>query len=91
MQMSARIAAVLAGLALGVGGVALAAPAAQADIPACTSMVQKSGVDVSDVVTTACTRGVHRDLQACVSALTGVGVPGGAANGACRMAADPPR
>ncbi|MFD9000398.1 hypothetical protein ACFV0T_05345 [Streptomyces sp. NPDC059582] len=90
MQVAARIAGVLTGLTLGVGGVAFAAPAAQADIPACTNMVQKAGVEVSDAVRTACTQGVHRDLQGCVSALTGAGVPGGAANGACRMAANPP-
>jgi hypothetical protein len=70
--------------------VAFAAPPAQADIPACTRTVQQTGVDVSDAVTAACTRGVHADLAGCASALTGAGVPGGAANGACRMAANPP-
>jgi len=90
MRMSVRSAGVLTGLTLVLGGVALAAPAAQADIPACTNMVQLAGVEVSDAVRTACTQGVHGDLQGCVNALTAVGVPGGAANGACRMAANPP-
>ncbi|MFF1838583.1 hypothetical protein ACFVXE_30965 [Streptomyces sp. NPDC058231] len=91
MRTSARTAGILTGLTLALGGVAYAAPAAHADIPACTNMVQRSGIDVSDAVGAACTQGVHGDLQGCVSALTGAGVAGGAANGACRMAADPPR
>ncbi|WP_435221499.1 hypothetical protein [Streptomyces sp. Tue6028] len=85
--MSARIAGVLIGLPLVLGGVAFAAPA---DIPACTNMVKQAGVQVSDAVTAACTRGVHGDLTGCVNALTAAGVPGGAANGACRLAANPP-
>ncbi|PBC60941.1 hypothetical protein BKI49_26755 [Streptomyces sp. Tue6028] len=90
MRMSARIAGVLIGLPLVLGGVAFATPAAHADIPACTKMVQQAGVQVSDAVTAACTQGVHNDLKGCVSALTAEGVPGGAANGACRFAANPP-
>ncbi|MFE7705230.1 hypothetical protein ACFU6I_05330 [Streptomyces sp. NPDC057486] len=90
MRTSARTAGVLTGLTFALGGLAFAAPAAHADIPACTNMVQQAGVQVSDTVGTACTQGVHGDLQGCASALTGVGVPGGAANGACRMAANPP-
>ncbi|MER5682220.1 hypothetical protein [Streptomyces sp. NPDC002205] len=87
MRTSARTAGVLTVLTLALGGVA---SAAHADIPACTNMVQQAGVEVSDTVRTACTQGVHGDLQGCASALTGAGVPGGAANGACRMAANPP-
>ncbi|MFF0048617.1 hypothetical protein [Streptomyces sp. NPDC005498] len=89
MRTSARTAGILTGLTLALGGVAFAAPA-HADIPACTNMVQQTGVEVSDTIRTACTQGVHADLQGCASALTGAGVPGGAANGACRMAANPP-
>ncbi|MFD7944176.1 hypothetical protein [Streptomyces sp. NPDC059744] len=89
MRTSARTAGVLTGLTLALGGI-FVAPAAHADIPACTNMVQQTGVEVSDTVRTACTQGVHADLQGCVSALTGAGVPGGAATGACRMAANPP-
>ncbi|MEV6838386.1 hypothetical protein AB0N17_28400 [Streptomyces sp. NPDC051133] len=90
MRVPACIAGVLTGLTLVLGGVAFTASAAQADIPACTRLVQQSGVQVSDAVGAACTQGVHGDLAGCVSALTGAGVPGGAANGACRMAANPP-
>ncbi|MET7630778.1 hypothetical protein [Streptomyces sp. NPDC005078] len=89
MRTSARTAGILTGLTLALGGVAFAVPA-HADIPACTNMVQQTGVEVSDTVRAACTQGVHADLQGCASALTGAGVPGGAANGACRMAANPP-
>ncbi|MDX3075622.1 hypothetical protein ACIP98_35185 [Streptomyces sp. NPDC088354] len=91
MRTSIRIAEVLTGLAVALGGAAFAAPAAHADIPACTNMVQQTGVEVSGAVTSACTLGVHGDLQGCVSGLTALGVPGGAATGACRAAANPPR
>jgi hypothetical protein len=90
MHTAARITGVLTGLTLTLGGVAFAAPAAHADIPACTNMVKQTGVEVSDAVRIACTQGVHGDLQGCVSALTQVGTPGGAASGACRLAATPP-
>ncbi|KOU19021.1 hypothetical protein ADK52_29315 [Streptomyces sp. WM6372] len=88
MRTSTRVAGVLAGLTLTLGGT-LAAPAALADIPACTNMATQAGA--TDDVTTACTRGVSGDLQGCVSGLTAAGVPGGAASGACRMAAQEPR
>ncbi|MFF3558541.1 hypothetical protein ACFYXS_00640 [Streptomyces sp. NPDC002574] len=90
MRTSIRIAHVLTGLTVALGGVALAVPAAHADIPTCQNMVRQTGVEVSGAVTSACTRGVHGDLQGCVSGLTAVGVPGGAATGACRAAANPP-
>ncbi|MER6977632.1 hypothetical protein [Streptomyces carpinensis] len=90
MRTSTLAPGVLTGLALVLGGAAFAAPTAQADIPACTNMVQQTGVGASAAVTAACTQGVHGDLQGCVAALTGAGVPGGAATGACRMAANPP-
>ncbi|MFJ4844923.1 MULTISPECIES: hypothetical protein [unclassified Streptomyces] len=90
MRMSARFAGVLTGLTLALGGGAFAVPVAHADIPACTNMVRQTGVEVTDAVRTACTQGVHGDLRGCVNALTGAGVPGGAATGACRAAANPP-
>ncbi|MEU9030988.1 hypothetical protein AB0D46_26450 [Streptomyces sp. NPDC048383] len=92
MRTSTRIAAgVLTGLTLLFGGTALAVPTAPADIPACTLMASRTGVAVTDAVTAACQRGVGNDLQGCVSGLTEAGVPGGAANGACRAAAHEPR
>jgi hypothetical protein len=90
IHTAACIAGVLTGLTLTLGGAAFAAPAAHADIPACTNMVKQTGVEVSDAVRMACNQGVHGDLRGCVSALTQAGTPGGAANGACRMAANPP-
>ncbi|MFI9243986.1 hypothetical protein ACIGXF_15640 [Streptomyces sp. NPDC053086] len=85
-----RCCGLLTGVTLVLGGAALTAPTAQADIPACTNMVQQAGVGVTDAVTAACTQGVHNDLRGCVNALTQAGVAGGAATGACRMAANPP-
>ncbi|GAA2644874.1 MULTISPECIES: hypothetical protein [Streptomyces] len=91
MHKSPRIAGVLAGLFLSLAGAAVAAPAAHADIPACTNMAAQSGAEVTDAVAASCRRGVVGDLQGCVSGLTEAGVPGGAANGACRTAALEPR
>lgn len=50
MRTSTRVAGVLAGLTLTLGGT-LAAPAALADIPACTNMASQAGA--TDDVTTA--------------------------------------
>ncbi|MGZ9930625.1 hypothetical protein ACXNSR_12085 [Streptomyces sp. NC-S4] len=88
---STRIAGVLTGLTLALGGAALVAPAAHADIPACTNMAAQAGAEVTDAVTAACRQGVSGDLQGCASGLTAAGVPGGAASGACRQAALEPR
>ncbi|MFD3451004.1 hypothetical protein ACFWVC_02390 [Streptomyces sp. NPDC058691] len=90
MRTSARIAGVLTGLTIALGGAAFAVPVAHADIPSCMNMVQLTGVDASDAVRASCTRGVIGDWQGCVSGLSGAGVPGGAASGACRAAANPP-
>ncbi|MEU9415044.1 hypothetical protein [Streptomyces sp. NPDC051000] len=90
MPTSTRAASVLTALALALGGAALPLTA-HADIPACTGMVERTGVEVTDAVTKACHRGVVNDLQSCVSGLTGAGVPAGAANGACRAAPHEPR
>ncbi|PKW11329.1 hypothetical protein SAMN05428944_1453 [Streptomyces sp. 1222.5] len=91
MRSPTRTAGVLAALALTLGGAVLTAPAARADIPACTQMATQAGAAASDSVTAACGRGVVGDLQGCVTGLTGAGVAGGAANGACRAAAHEPR
>ncbi|MGW6576860.1 hypothetical protein ACWGAN_32475 [Streptomyces sp. NPDC054945] len=90
-RASTRIAGVLTGLFLSLAGASLTAPAAHADIPACTNMAAQTGVEATDAVAAACRQGVSGDLQGCVSGLTGAGVPGGAANGACRSAALEPR
>ncbi|MFF2995962.1 hypothetical protein ACFVTC_15515 [Streptomyces sp. NPDC057950] len=90
MPTSSRVAAVLTGLTLALGTPALLAPAAHADIPACTRMAGQTDADAG-TITSACHRGVNGDLQGCVNGLTEAGVPGGAANGACRLAAHEPR
>ncbi|MEU6215286.1 hypothetical protein ABZ891_35985 [Streptomyces sp. NPDC047023] len=91
MRTVARVAGVLTGLTLTLGGAALAAPAARADIPACTRMAEQAGATATDSVRAACHRGVVGDLQTCVGALAEAGVPGGAAGAACRAAAHEPR
>ncbi|MEU8776999.1 hypothetical protein [Streptomyces sp. NPDC048606] len=91
MRSSTRFAGVLAGLTLTLGGAALAAPAARADIPACARLAGQAGAADTDAVTAACRLGVSGDLQGCVNGMTEAGVPGGAAGGACRTAAHEPR
>ncbi|MGW2684615.1 hypothetical protein ACWC6I_15855 [Streptomyces sp. NPDC001414] len=91
MRTSTRLAGALTGLTLALGGTVLAAPAARADIPACTQMAERAGASASDAVTAACGRGVSGDLQTCVTGLTGAGAAGGAATAACRAAAHEPR
>ncbi|MFI5761535.1 hypothetical protein ACIA8F_11375 [Streptomyces sp. NPDC051563] len=91
MRTSTRIAGAFAGLTLAFGGTVLAAPAVVADIPACTQMAEQAGATDSGSVSAACGRGVVGDLQSCVSGLSGAGVAGGAATGACRAAANEPR
>ncbi|MFJ3880201.1 hypothetical protein ACIPW5_22435 [Streptomyces sp. NPDC090077] len=94
MRTPTRIAGVLTGLALSLGGAAVtavAAPAVRADIPACVNMAAQAGAGATEAVTAACTRGVSGDLTGCVDGLTQAGVPGGAAGGACRLAALEPR
>lgn len=91
MRTSTRIAGALTGLTLALGGAVLTAPAVRADIPACTHMAEMAGATSSESATAACGRGVVGDLQSCVTGLTGAGVAGGAATGACRAAAQEPR
>ncbi|MFJ8016288.1 hypothetical protein [Streptomyces sp. NPDC096339] len=91
MRSQIRTVGVLTALALGLGGAVLAAPTVRADIPACTQMATQAGATDTDAVSAACSRGVVGDLQSCVSGLSGAGVAGGAATGACRAAAYEPR
>ncbi|MFG2265854.1 hypothetical protein [Streptomyces sp. NPDC048720] len=91
MRIPTRAAGAFTALALTLGGAVLVAPAARADIPACAQMATQAGATDTDSVTAACSRGVVGDMQSCVAGLTGAGVAGGAANGACRAAAHEPR
>ncbi|APU44854.1 MULTISPECIES: hypothetical protein [unclassified Streptomyces] len=91
MRRPIRCAGALTGLVLTLGGIVAAAPTAAADIPACTQTAAQAGTDTTEAVTAACRSGVAGDLQGCVAGLTAAGVPGGAATGACRLAAQEPR
>ncbi|MGW1725004.1 hypothetical protein ACWCQK_18935 [Streptomyces sp. NPDC002306] len=86
MRPSARIPSVLAGLALALGGVALGAPAAHADIESCQSHVQENGGEVTDAVRMACYVGLVGDRSGCVDRLSDVGVATTTAFEACRQA-----
>ncbi|MDX6762152.1 MULTISPECIES: hypothetical protein [Streptomyces] len=83
-----RIAAVLTGLALALGGAALAAPAAHADVTACINQVERElqGGEAPDSVRMACYIGLTGDHEQCVTGLTASGVTNGTAVSACRVA-----
>ncbi|MEU8774128.1 hypothetical protein [Streptomyces sp. NPDC048606] len=88
MRTSARIASVLTGLTLALGGVALTAPAAHADVTACINEVERElrGGEAPDSIRMACYVGLTGDHEQCVTGLTGSGVTNGTAVSACRVA-----
>ncbi|WP_030959218.1 hypothetical protein [Streptomyces sp. NRRL S-378] len=89
MRTSTRIAGVLTGLTLALGGAALTAPAAHADVTACINQVERElrGGEAPEYVRTACYTGHSGDHGGCVTALTkGGGVTNGTATTACKMA-----
>nr|WSW59856.1 hypothetical protein OG513_15375 [Streptomyces sp. NBC_00998] len=86
MRRSARIPGVLAALALALGGLAVAAPAAHADIEACQNIVQLQGAEVTDAIRIACYVGLVGDEDGCAKGLTQAGVAGIVATAACREA-----
>ncbi|MFD5507185.1 hypothetical protein [Streptomyces sp. NPDC059761] len=91
MRASTRIASVLTGLTLAVGGVAFAAPAAEAapaDVSACINQVERElhGGEAPDSVRMACYVGLTGDQAHCVTGLTAGGVTNGTAVTACRVA-----
>ncbi|WP_327280613.1 MULTISPECIES: hypothetical protein [unclassified Streptomyces] len=90
MRTSTRIAGVLTGLALALGGAAFTAPAAHADISACVNQVERElhGGEAPDSVRMACYVGLTGDQAHCVSGLTAGGVTNGTAVSACRVAPD---
>ncbi|MCX5192450.1 hypothetical protein OOK31_00860 [Streptomyces sp. NBC_00249] len=89
MRTSTRIASVLTGLTLALGGAALTAPAAHADVTACINQVERElrGGEAPDTVRMACYVGLAGDHEHCVSGLTEGGVTNGTAVSACRVAA----
>ncbi|MGW7437850.1 hypothetical protein [Streptomyces sp. NPDC054849] len=88
MRTSTRIAGVLTGLTLALGGAAFTAPAARADVTACINQVERElqGGEAPASVRTACTAGLNGDHEQCVSGLTKGGVTNGTAVSACRVA-----
>ncbi|MCX5012518.1 hypothetical protein OG765_16135 [Streptomyces sp. NBC_00555] len=86
MRSSARIPSILAGLALTVGGVALAAPAAHADMKACEQYVTQHNAQVTDAVRQACYQGQIGNQTSCSASLDAAGISKDVAAGACRAA-----
>ncbi|MFD6967079.1 hypothetical protein [Streptomyces sp. NPDC059979] len=86
MRASTRIAGVLTGLTLALGGVAFTAPAAHADVSACINQVERElqGGEAPASVRTACSVGYSGNHAQCVSGLTSGGVTNGTAVTACR-------
>ncbi|MFF0548989.1 hypothetical protein ACFYUL_08530 [Streptomyces sp. NPDC004311] len=90
MRTSTRIAGVLTGLTLALGGVAFMAPAAHADVTACINQVERElrGGEAPDYVRMACYVGLTGEHTQCVTGLTEGGVTNGTAVSACRVAPD---
>ncbi|MFD9376433.1 hypothetical protein ACFWBH_12995 [Streptomyces sp. NPDC059999] len=86
MRSSARIPSLLAGLALATGGVAIAAPAAHADIQACEQHVTQKNKQVTDAVRQACYQGQIGNQTSCTASLDAAGISKNDATQACRMA-----
>ncbi|MGR4878025.1 hypothetical protein ACIPUC_01120 [Streptomyces sp. LARHCF249] len=88
MSTSTRIASVLTGLTLALGGAALTAPAAHADVTACINQVERElkGGEAPESVRAACYVALTGAHDACVSGLTASSVTNGTAVTACRLA-----
>ncbi|WP_374778126.1 hypothetical protein OG756_40195 [Streptomyces sp. NBC_01310] len=86
MRSSARIPSVLASLALAVGGITVAAPAAHADMKACEQYVADHKGQVTDDVRQACYEGQIGNQTSCSASLTEAGLSKDVAAGACRVA-----
>ncbi|GAA2629089.1 MULTISPECIES: hypothetical protein [Streptomyces] len=87
MRTSTRIASVLSGLTLVLGGAALTAPAAHADVSACINAVERElqGGEAPASVRGACSQGYSGAHEQCVSGLTKSGVTNGTAVSACKL------
>ncbi|MFJ7592030.1 hypothetical protein ACIQZO_32650 [Streptomyces sp. NPDC097617] len=83
MRPSARIPSILAGLALALGGVAVAAPSAHADVKACEQYVAKHAPKATDGAAEACYQGQIGNLTSCNASLVAVGASKDVASSAC--------
>ncbi|WP_404953036.1 hypothetical protein [Streptomyces sp. 147326] len=90
MRTSTRFAGVLTGLTLALGGAALVAPAAHADVSACINQVERElqGGEASAAIRTACYDAQSGDHAKCVTGLTASSVTNGTAVSACKVAPD---
>lgn len=94
MRTSTRIASVLTGLTLALGGAALtapAAPAAPADVSACISKVERElkGGEAPASVRASCYIALTGAQDECVTGLTeGSGVTKATAESACKLGAE---
>ncbi|WP_030299791.1 hypothetical protein [Streptomyces katrae] len=88
MRTSTRMAGVLTGLTLVLGGAAFTAPAAHADVSACINQVERElqGGEVPAAIRAACTAGSTGYHDQCVTGLTKASVTNGTAVTACRAA-----
>ncbi|MEU4728863.1 hypothetical protein [Streptomyces sp. NPDC023588] len=89
MRTSTRIAGALTTLTLALGGAALTAPAAHADVTACINQVERElkGGEAPESVRAACYVALTGAHDQCVTGLTKVsGVTKGTAETACRLA-----
>ncbi|MFD5144437.1 hypothetical protein [Streptomyces sp. NPDC058401] len=89
MRTSTRIAGVLTGLTLALGGgTALMAPSAQADVTQCIDQVERElqGGEAPDSVRMSCYVGLTGDHAKCVKTLTEGRVSAATAEAACQVA-----
>ncbi|WP_328929689.1 hypothetical protein OG429_37345 [Streptomyces sp. NBC_00190] len=89
MRPSARVPSILAGLALAVGGIALAAPAAtaaHANSQQCEQYVAQHNSQVTNDVRQACYEGQIGNQTSCTASLDEAGISKDVADQACRVA-----
>ncbi|MEV6678917.1 hypothetical protein AB0N09_18965 [Streptomyces erythrochromogenes] len=89
-RTSTRIAGVLAGLALALGGAALTAPAAHSDEHACINAVETElrGGEAPASIVQSCYVGLTGGSEQCQKGLTASGVTQKTAENACDVADD---
>ncbi|MEU1171042.1 hypothetical protein [Streptomyces microflavus] len=90
MRVSTRLASVLTGLALVLGGAAVVAPAAHADVNTCINLVERElrGGEAPEAVRAACYVGLSGARDECVAGLAESNMTHKTAVAACRAAAE---